>query len=115
MGSLERICDAMDTKAGREKTHPSFRLWLSSFPTSVFPISLLQNGIKMTNEAPKGLKSNLSVSYNCDLVQDRAFIEGHSREGEFKALLYGLCFFHAVIQERREFGALGWNCFYDFN
>lgn len=75
MPNLEKICDIMDTKAGREKTHPSFRLWLSSFPTNVFPISLLQNSIKMTNEPPKGLKSNLLVSYNCDLIQDKAFFD----------------------------------------
>lgn len=109
MPRLEKICEDLDSKAGRERTHPSFRMWLTSYPSRDFPVTILQNSVKMTNEPPKGLRSNLAVSYMSDQLADRNFFDGHSRPREFKTLLFGLCFFHATLQERRTYGPLGFN------
>lgn len=44
--------------------HKDFRLWLSTMPTNSFPVGLLQNSIKITTEAPSGIRANMAQVFN---------------------------------------------------
>ena len=108
MPKLEKIVESIPGKS----TNEHFRLWLSSSPTPDFPITILQAGIKMTTEPPKGLKANLIRLYNRFTAES---IDSAPKPHVYKKLLFALCFFHAILLERRKFLCLGWNIPYDFN
>ncbi|XP_063655079.1 dynein axonemal heavy chain 9 isoform X4 [Pan troglodytes] len=100
-----------------ENSHPEFRVFMSAEPAPspeghIIPQGILENSIKITNEPPTGMHANLHKALD-NFTQDT--LEMCSRETEFKSILFALCYFHAVVAERRKFGPRGWNRSYPFN
>ena len=133
-----------DAKAEKEKdpmenvVNPNFRLWLTSMPVKTFPVSILQNSLKLTTEPPSGIKSNIKKLFNeineektepktkpintqdkkpeeIKAEQEKQEKDNKIKKQHFTKLLYSLSLFHAVLQERKKFGPIGFNLRYDFN
>ncbi|OMJ82808.1 hypothetical protein SteCoe_16405 [Stentor coeruleus] len=97
--------------------HENFRCFISSEPPAmpemqIVPESILQNCVKVANEAPQDLKANLRRAY-AHFDQNR--LNSSKKSNEFKALLFALCMFHALVLGRRKFGFQGWSKPYSFN
>jgi len=106
MPKLEKIVENLD-----DSNHRDFRLWMTSMPSKAFPVSVLQNSVKMTLEPPSGLKQNVLGTY--EALEWKEVEESHKAD-KVKRLLFGFCFFHAIVQDRRKFGPIGWNIPYAF-
>ena len=104
---LEAIIEAV----GKNKPAKDFRLFLTTDPSDAFPLGILQKSLKVVKEPPDGLSQNIKGTYqklNEDIINECA-------KPEFKPLLYVLSFFHAIIQERKKYGKIGYNVEYAFN
>nr|XP_031530672.1 dynein heavy chain 9, axonemal-like [Vicugna pacos] len=100
-----------------EGSHPDFRVFISAEPAPspeghLIPQGILERSIKITSEPPAGLHASLHKALD-NFAQDT--LEMCSRETEFKSILFVLCYFHAVVAERRKFGPQGWNRSYPFS
>jgi dynein heavy chain len=94
-----------------ETNHIDYRIWMTSMPTPAFPVSVLQNSVKMTMEPPSGLKANILQTYE---NFENSTLNDSRKPDQFKKILFAFAFFHAIVQDRRKFGAIGWNIPYAF-
>ncbi|KAL4716976.1 hypothetical protein ACJJTC_012787 [Scirpophaga incertulas] len=97
--------------------HNEFRMFMSAEPaptpdTHIIPQGILESSIKITNEPPTGMLANIHKALD-NFNQETLDMCG--KEAEFKGIIFALCYFHAVVAERRKFGPQGWNKIYPFN
>ncbi|KAK3531386.1 hypothetical protein QTP70_018186, partial [Hemibagrus guttatus] len=101
---LEKEVNNMRPKAG-------FRLWLTAEVHPNFTPILLQSSLKITYEAPPGLKKNLLRTYE-SWSSEQISKGGNTARAQS---LFCLAWFHAVCQERRNYIPQGWTKFYEFS
>lgn len=97
---------------GLGKGSLNLRVFLSAEPSDVIPQGILQRCIKLTSEPPTGIAQNVNralMNFSDDPWEKSA------KPTEFRCITFAMCFFHAVIVERKKFGAQGWNRSYPFN
>eukprot|EP00818_Percolomonas_sp_WS_P004801 CAMPEP_0117449454 /NCGR_PEP_ID=MMETSP0759-20121206/7954_1 /TAXON_ID=63605 /ORGANISM="Percolomonas cosmopolitus, Strain WS" /LENGTH=4456 /DNA_ID=CAMNT_0005241931 /DNA_START=311 /DNA_END=13681 /DNA_ORIENTATION=- len=107
MKNVEKILNSME----KDKVHKEFRLWLTTEVSPEFPLAILQRALKVVTEPPNSLQLNMATSFS--KISEEQF--NACPHPAFKPLVFVLAYFHAVIQERRKYGKIGWNVPYDFN
>lgn len=61
----------------------------------------------------KRMLNSTTRSYKAEATKTMDLFDTEpNKKRAYSKLLYALCFFHAVIQERRNYGAQGWNIKY---
>lgn len=73
---------------------------------------ILQSGIKLTLEPPRGLKANMYRTF--DNIGRERYEEACEKGREYRKLVFALAYFHSAILERRKYGAIGWNVTYQW-
>mmetsp|Transcript_34548 Transcript_34548/g.103510 ORF Transcript_34548/g.103510 Transcript_34548/m.103510 type:complete len:2592 (+) Transcript_34548:5875-13650(+) len=100
-----------------EVGHKNFRCFLSAEPPPLpdmqtVPEGIMQSSIKVANEPPTDIKSNLRSALS--LFSQETF-EKSTKPVFHRPMLLGLCFFHALCLGRRKFGFMGFSRQYPYN
>ena len=85
MNRLEEIVKAFNQPG--VMINADFRLYLSSMPSPSFPVSVLQNSVKVTNEPPKGLRANVRRAF---AEIDPAHFENHELQQDWRRMVFRL-------------------------
>lgn len=107
----ELIAQLIELEKPESVVNKNFRVWITTEEHREFSISLLQQSVKFTNEPPSGIRAGLKRTYG-NISQD---LLDYSESIYYLPLVYAISFFHTIVQERRKYGALGWNIPYEFN
>lgn len=102
--SLEKRLEAL------EDVHEKFVVWITTEPNDKVQNSLIMRCVKVTYEAPHGVKRNMKRAY--DVWRNERVKWTSSDETRS---IYALAWFHSIILERRTYIPQGWSQYYEFN
>jgi len=90
--------------------HENFRCWLTTETHAKFPPILLETSLKITYEAPPGVKKNMLRTL--ESWSNSWFSAGSTVRSQ---VIFLCAHFHAIMQERRTYIPQGWAKFYEFS
>ena len=94
-----------------EGAHPDFRCFFSAEPIAgapqakIIPEAILQGAIKVANEPPSDMASNMRRALGAFGPEAEARLAASpAKAAAFRAVLFGLCFYHSLLLGRKKFG-----------
>ncbi|MEW5298846.1 MAG: hypothetical protein WDW36_001923 [Sanguina aurantia] len=93
-----------------ESAHPEFRCFFSAEPINgapmakILPESILQTCIKISNEPPSDMKSNMRRAFSAFTQELCDRPSTVVKRAAFRSILFGLCFYHSLLLGRKKFG-----------
>ena len=108
--------------------HDNFRLYLTTMPMKDFPASIIRQAIKVSAEAPMGVKNNF-IRLVQQLEPEDMWLVSDAElklkpekapmitlvQSTYKKYLWNLTTFFASVLERRRFGSIGFSTAYDWS
>ncbi len=65
-----------------DNINSEFRLWISTYPISTFPVTVLSGSVKITNEQPHGIRSSMLQSFSSELISNPEFFNSVTDNSE---------------------------------
>jgi dynein heavy chain, axonemal len=110
---IEKHIEILNDVSHLAEVNINFRMILTTSPCDYLPINILLNSQKLTNEPAMGIKSHINRFWGSQNSDIFSFDEHIGRLQN--RILVSLSFFHAILIERRKFGAVGFAETYNFN
>lgn len=93
-----------------ESAHPGFQCFFSAEPINgapqakIIPESILQMCIKVSNEPPSDMRSNMRRAFAAFTPEAEDRLSTATKRTAYKSILFGLCFYHSLLLGRKKFG-----------
>jgi len=101
---LTKVLEDISSGSSSSFINNKFRLFLTTDPTEIMPIGIMERSILIIIEAPSGIKPNMKKAWA--VFKSNKFDDKEPRE---KNILFALCYFHSMMFERKRYGRIGYN------